>query len=163
MFYYFKKTLYPCHYIVWLLDWSRHVMHVWICSSFVYFWCCKYYMTLMSRYQWLIWCDGPDRQVWCKEECTDLPVLGLGLAMPRGLCTGEYEVGIFRWLRRTDDVTNQHNPWSHQHSLQRSPFLCLQCLSYKHKRYFCEQSYLIGLLTVCLFVCLILADCTFCK
>lgn len=116
--YYFTK---PClrHYIVSHLDWWRHSMHVGFCSSFVYFCCCKY-VTPMSMYQWLKWYDGSDRWVRCKE-CTDVPVIGGGLAIPRGLCTGEYAVGILRWFLLSDDINNQHNPWNHQHSLHMHP------------------------------------------
>lgn len=90
-----------CHYIVSHLNWWRHSMHVGFCSPFVYFCCCKYYVIPMSMYQWLKFYDGSDGWVWCKKECTDLPVLGGGLAMPRELCTGDYVVGILRWFRHT--------------------------------------------------------------
>lgn len=88
-------SLYRSH-----LEWWKRSMHG-FCSSFVYFCCCKYYVTPMSIYQWLNWYDGSDGWVRCKEECIDLPVPGGSLAMPWGLCTEDYVVEILRWFRHT--------------------------------------------------------------
>lgn len=165
--YYFTKTCLR-HYIVSHLDWWRHSMHVGFCSSFVYFCCCKYYVTPMSMYQWLKWYDGSDRWVRCKEECTDLPVIGGVLAMPRGLCTGEYVVGILRWFRYTScyqmikttsiipEITSTHSTYT----LPMPPMFVIQT----QEIFLGERSYSIGPLTVCLFdYGWLRTSCTFCK
>lgn len=119
-------------------------------------------------YQWLKLYDGLDRWVQRKEECTDLPVPGWGLAMPRGLCTGAYVVGILRWLTCTScyqmisttsiipEITSTHSTCT----LPMPPMFVIQT----PEIFLGERSCLIGLLTVCLFdYGWLRISCTFCK